>query len=56
MKADIVERVAVSSIEAEQSVLGALLLYPSEAEKLVLTAAEFHHTSHRTIFARSPTT
>lgn len=40
----------VWSQEAEQSVLGALLMDPSAAERISLSAADFHHAGHRAIF------
>lgn len=45
------ERRPVWSNEAEQSVLGALLVEPDAADRITLTAAEFHHAAHRVIFA-----
>lgn len=45
------ERAPVWSNEAEQSVLGALLMDPASAERVTLSAADFHHGTHRVIFA-----
>lgn len=50
MTTEAVERAGVWSNEAEQSVLGALLLDPGSAERIALSAADFHHAGHRTIF------